>query len=426
MDEPQAAPLPAPGGPRRPAAVLGRLAAIAALSAGLTWLANREIEPEHVGTDFIQFWAAGQLLASGRSPYDVAGQARIQQAQGWDKDKDGGGLYDFLPYYYPPWLALAFVPLLPLGFTAAKLAWVFLCINFLLHAGFLVRAAAPGVPRAIPVVLVPIFALSVRATQMGQTSPLMLFLTALTWSLLRHRRDRSAGAALAWLTIKPQLSLLLILAILLWTARGRRWGVLGGFLAMGALLVLASAAIVPSWPLQMLRASAETPMPSQHFPWIGLTWLLVLRSFGLPAVALWLLYAVVAIPVAGAVLRAALAHATALDDLVALSLLAVPFVAPYCQAYDLPLLLIPLVVLLGGRLPEVAGATLLVVMIIVPYPHLVQIDRIRLAWLPPSPPPYFTFFWIPLLLGGAWLATASGARGNRDDLDLAVARPAPD
>jgi hypothetical protein len=410
MDQTQAPPVPALREPRRLAAALGRLAAIAAISAALTWLASRTIAPESLGADFIQFWAAGRLLASGQSPYDVAGQARIQQAHGWRPAEDGLGFYDFLPYYYPPWLALAFVPLLPLGYTGAKLAWLFLCINFLLHAGFLVRSAAPGGPRAVPVVLVPIFALSIRATQMGQTSPLMLFLTALTWSLLRHRRDRTAGAALAWLTVKPQLSALLILAILLWSARRRRWGVVGGFLAMGALLALSCAAIVPSWPLRMLRAPAETPMPTEHFPWIGLSWPLVLRSFGLPTVAVWVLYAAVALPVAGSLLRAALARATDLDDLVALGLLAVPFVAPYCQSYDLPLLLIPLIVMLGGRLPEAIGAALLFVMIIVPYPHLVLVGDIRLAWLPPAPPPFFTFFWIPLLLGTAWLAVASRSR----------------
>ncbi|HEX8201452.1 MAG TPA: hypothetical protein VF590_13285, partial [Isosphaeraceae bacterium] len=119
-------PGPAAEAPRL-AAALGRAAAIAAVAAALTALAARQIAPEHLGTDFIQFWASGQLLASGGSPYDVAGQAQIQQANGWRTKEDGLGIYEFLPYYYPPWLALAFVPLLPLGFAGAKLAWLFLC-----------------------------------------------------------------------------------------------------------------------------------------------------------------------------------------------------------------------------------------------------------------------------------------------------------
>jgi hypothetical protein len=164
----------------------------------------------------------------------------------------------------------------------------------------------------------------------------------------------------------------------------------------------------------MLRAPVETPMPTEHFPWIGLSWLLVLRALGLTGPTLVALDAAVARPVAAAVLRAALRPSTPPDDLVATSLLAVPFVAPYCQAYDLPLLLIPLVVLLERRLPEVVGATLLFVMVLAPYPHLIRIGEIRLPWLPPQPPPYLTFFWIPLLLGAAWLTAALRARAHAD------------
>jgi hypothetical protein len=360
----------------------------------LTGLARQGLGIEKVGADFLQFWTAGRLLASGRSPYDVDGQAQIHKELGWKRDVEGLGLYDFLPYYYPPWLGMVFVPLLPLGYNGAKLAWLFLNVNFMLR---------------VPVVLVPTFALSVLATLMGQTPPLILFLTALTWFLLQKDHDLAAGAALAGLTVKPQLSVLLIVATLLWSARRRRWGVGGGFLATLAFLGLASAVVVPSWPIQMLRAPVETPLPSEHFPWIGLSWLLVLRSCGLRSWTLGLLYGVVAIPVVVAVARAAWSRSTALGDLVAMSLLAVPFFAPYCQCYDLPILLIPFLVLLGHRLPDTAGAALVIVLILVPYPHLVLIDHIRLGWLPPKPPPFFTFFWIPLLIGGAWLATAHRA-----------------
>ena len=55
--------------------------------------------------DFICYWAAGKLVASGESPYDEALQARIQHECGWDKATDGLGKFDFLPYYYPPWFA---------------------------------------------------------------------------------------------------------------------------------------------------------------------------------------------------------------------------------------------------------------------------------------------------------------------------------
>src|SRR5262245_19779939 len=81
---------------------------------------SRLVPSEKLCADFVQFWTAGQLLATGRSPYDAEEQARVQRELGWERDKQGLGLYDYLPYYYPPWLGLACTVLLPLGYQTAK------------------------------------------------------------------------------------------------------------------------------------------------------------------------------------------------------------------------------------------------------------------------------------------------------------------
>jgi hypothetical protein len=50
---------------------------------------------ENMVPDFVCYWAAGELIASGHSPYDVGLQAEIQGRCGWDKSRDGlvrGGL----------------------------------------------------------------------------------------------------------------------------------------------------------------------------------------------------------------------------------------------------------------------------------------------------------------------------------------------
>ena len=60
---------------------------------------------ENMVPDFVCYWAAGEAIASGHSPYEVGLQAGIQRRCGWDKLRDGLGKYDFLPYYYPPWFA---------------------------------------------------------------------------------------------------------------------------------------------------------------------------------------------------------------------------------------------------------------------------------------------------------------------------------
>src|SRR4051812_3172007 len=102
------------------------LAGITVLSTACA-LVGRAIMPwEKMFPDFITYWTAGRITADGQSPYDVDLQVRIQQAQGWDKATDGRGVLDFLPYYYPPWFAMACTLFLPMGYQAGKAAWFFL------------------------------------------------------------------------------------------------------------------------------------------------------------------------------------------------------------------------------------------------------------------------------------------------------------
>src|SRR3954451_19030601 len=79
---------------------------------------------ERICPDFIQFWTAATLIARGQNPYDPGLQAGVQAGLGWTRASDGLGVWDFLPYYYPPWFGATFVPFLPMGYRAAKVAWL--------------------------------------------------------------------------------------------------------------------------------------------------------------------------------------------------------------------------------------------------------------------------------------------------------------
>jgi hypothetical protein len=381
---------------------------------------------EKIVPDFICYWAAGKLVASGQSPYDQALQTRIQHECGWDTATDGLGKFDFLPYYYPPWFAAGCALLMPLGYQGAKIAWFALNLELLLVAAYLLKDAVPGLPRAVPLVTVPVFILSVIPLFVGQTSIPILFLAALAWRLLERGSDRLAGVALACLTTKPQVTVVLVLALLLWAARQRRWGVVQGFLLALTALALASAWVVPAWPIEMVRASQRTPQPTAYFPWIGTTWFLILKTIGLESWRLWGLYLAAAIPFLVLVVRAALDRSRPLEDIMALGLLAAFIVAPYGRHYDFPVLLIPLFVLMGRRLSEVAGAILLVALIVLPYLHFGALVIFKQKY--PSTVrlfPEFTFFWIPLLLTMIWLATEVNAGRRRAAPPEAEAAGAP-
>src|SRR5262249_26321377 len=155
-----------------------------------------------------------------------------------------------------------------------------------------------------------------------------------------------------------QLTAVLLLGVLVWAARRRRWDVITGFAAILTGLALASWLVVPGWLGQMLGATRRTPPPTDYYPWIGTTWYLLLKTAGLRGAALWGAYGLAALAAVAIVVRAALDHGRPLGDVLALALLAVFFVAPYGRHYDFPVLLIPFLVLVGTRLPDWAGAAL--------------------------------------------------------------------
>jgi hypothetical protein len=380
------------------------LVGITLLSAACFAVSLRVIPRDKLTPDFICYFTAGTIVRMGGSPYDVGLQAQIQQRLGWDRDRDGIGRYDFAPYYYPPWLALAVALLVPLGYENAREVSFFLNIELLFLAGYLLSVTATRVPRAIPLVAVPLFALCPASLLIGQTAILMLFLAALLWWLLERGYDRAAGVALALSTTKPQLGAVLVLAILLWAARKRRWRVVRVFAVALGVLGLASAVILPWWPWEMMLASSATPPPTTYLPWIGTTWFLALRTVGLRSWGLWAAYLALAVPFLALVVRAAVDRSRPAGDVIALGILAAFVVAPYGRHYDFPPLLIPLFVLMGGRLPELAAAGLMVSLLIFPYLHLGVLMEFRArypsaGWLFPE----CTFLWIPALLTAAWL-----------------------
>jgi hypothetical protein len=385
----------------------GRAWAALALAAGLMFLfAWWKVPPRFVSADFVCYWSAAEILVSGQSPYDIELQTQVQQRLGWDKQDLGLGFYDCLPYFYPPWFALACAVFLPFGYAAAK--YLFFLVNVLcaLVAGYLVGDVVKSVPRWVPVVFLPLFVFSPVTMFVGQTSLLVCLLIVLAWRWLDHGRDWAAGLALGWLTFKPQLTAVLLLGVLLWALRQRRWGVVAAFTITLAVLSLGCALLVPTWPILMLQAPRQTPPPTEFYPWIGNAWPLVLRSFDLSGAAFWVPYLALAVPFVVATVWAALDRTRPVADVLSLGFLAAFFVAPYARHYDFPVLVVPLVVLLAGRLSQLAGAALLVALVLLPYVQYCVLAQLKEAY--PTDAKFLhegSFFWIPVLLTAAWIAS---------------------
>jgi hypothetical protein len=206
----------------------------------------------------------------------------------------------------------------------------------------------------------------------------------------------------------------LLLAVLLWAVRQRRWGVVGAFLLTTALLAGLCTAIIPSWPLHMLNAPRQSPPPTELYPWIGNTWFLLLRAVGAEGWRLWLAYLALAVPALVAVVWAALDRTRPLAQVLAGGLLAAFFVAPYARHYDFPVLAVPALALFATRLPRAAGVAVLAALVVVPYVQFVVLGRVKAAH---DPGGKFllecTFFWVPTLIAAAWLV---GARALRPEV----------
>jgi hypothetical protein len=100
---------------------------------------------------------------------------------------------------------------------------------------------------------------STRTIVLGQFAGLVfLWIAVVLWALGR-RYDVIAGALLALTTVKPQMTVLLIPALLLWGLGQRRWRFLGGFGAAMALLVGVSFALLPGWIGRFIRQIALYP-----------------------------------------------------------------------------------------------------------------------------------------------------------------------
>jgi hypothetical protein len=395
----------------------GPLYVLTVVAALIVRLAVDRLDLESLFPDVICYWSAAELLADGRSPYDVTRQRQVQADYGWQRESNGLGKYDFLPYYYPPWFGMLFVPLRPLGFGAAKIAWFFLNVEMALAAGYLLRPTGTGAPCLGSVLLAALSLFTLASVVLGQTAVLVLFLAALSWRLLETGRDRAAGVALAWLTVKPQLTAVVLLALALRLAGDRRWRVAGWFVATLGVLGLVSTLVLPTWLTEMLGAPRQTPSPTEYFPWIGNAWYLVLRTGGVGGMWLLVLYLAAALPLVAATVRASLRREYSLLDLMGLGLLAAFFVAPYARHYDFAVLAITVLALARHRLSPLAGKLLPVGFVILPYVQqfiLAEYKRLN------DPGGLFvlegTYFWIPAVLAVLWVTSA---RRRRDQVGAA-------
>jgi hypothetical protein len=213
--------------------------------------------------DFVEYWAAGRLLAQGHDPYDVVAIEDLQRQVGHTAEP--------ILMWNPPW-ALPLV--LPLGLFACRTAHL---IWLLLHLAVLLGCAdrlwqlygGPAELRWLGWLLGLAFLPSAMALLAGQISPLLLL--GATGFLCCQRRgwDWLAGASAALLGVKPHLASLFWLALLLWCLRTRRWRVLLGGAGAGLAALGVALCFDPDVLGHYARALADRPPAQYRSPTLG-------------------------------------------------------------------------------------------------------------------------------------------------------------
>jgi hypothetical protein len=298
------------------------------------------------GIDFVSFWSAGRMVVDGApaAAYDIAAHRALELTVA-----PGTGL---MPFPYPPPFLLFVAPFALASFAFAFMLWDLAGAAFYLFAG---RRVAPAMyVLANPPVLV--------AMMIGQSSMLTSGILILGLTLVGSA-PFLGGAALGLLIIKPQLALMLPVAML----AGRKWRTIAGALLSSvgllllALLLLGAesyrgfVAILPTYAGFMEHGSWDWATVASPFGFA--------RYFGASASAAMTLHLAVALAAAAVT---ATAWAKDWEQKVAILAAASLLATPYLFTYDAILLLIPAGVLIRqqqfGRLAILWALTTLPVL----------------------------------------------------------------
>lgn len=237
----------------------GLVAALVSLAVLLTFLRFPALTD-----DFMAYWSAAQILATGANPYDPAGLLAVQQSQGWRYSIP-------LPTLYGPWILAASVPISLLPYWPARVGWMVVQVSCLLaSAALLWRLYGGSSASRGAFLLVATFAPAILSVAEGQITPLALLGLAAFLFWERRHSDWFAGAALFPLTAKPLALYLLWPALMLWLLRSRRWRILAGLFISVAVGTGIAFLLNPSVFVQWLDFYIKySPLSQDYTPTIG-------------------------------------------------------------------------------------------------------------------------------------------------------------
>ena len=211
--------------------------------------------------DFYSRWRGAQVYwLDGVDPYSQLATLSIQQGiygRPAKPDEDPG------PFAYPFFTVFLLFPLVWLPYAWAQAIWLVI-LQFSLVAGVFLYLSTvnwrlPPWLMALTGLWAVVFYHSGRTILLGQFAGLIFLWTAGVLYALKQERYVVAGMLLALTTIKPQMSVFFIPALVLWAIGQRRWRFLIAAAAAILLLMAASFALLPIWLAQFVDQLEHYP-----------------------------------------------------------------------------------------------------------------------------------------------------------------------
>lgn len=248
----------------------------------LSWF--QDIFPDNywpLGVDVYPRWAGTRAFWQGESPYSAAVDA---VTQGYVYGRTAVPGEDTFGFYYPAYASVVLAPLALLPAQTAAIIWPVLSWAVLGVTAVATIEFLPGRPKPLTwaVLLLSIFLFrpALLTILNGQYGLFVLAMWGLAWQLIRQKKEGLAGVLLALATIKPSLSLLPTLLLLLWAMARRRCKLIAAFAAAMSLLLLISFVQIGWWLPDFLAELGEynrdlgTWRPADAVTLPGIIWLL--------------------------------------------------------------------------------------------------------------------------------------------------------
>lgn len=230
---------------------------------GLFFFANLQYTRNNPGgNDFLVHWVGTRtFVQESISPYSDSVALEIQNLVYGRPARSGE---HELRVAYPFYSIFLFLPFsLIEDFTLARAIWMtFLELSIILSV-IIILKVVNWKPRLLMMILLIVFGLfwyhALRSIINGNVVVLILFTITLVFYGIKNQMDELVGISMALMTIKPQVVLVFLIFILIWSIVNHRAKIIFWFIGTLLLLLLISVFILPSWPIEFLREVLRYP-----------------------------------------------------------------------------------------------------------------------------------------------------------------------